>query len=159
VGRRTALMLWWGAGLEWGRQLGSQWQAPSRHAIAHSPRVLLLLCQATCTRRPRPLDTQRTSPRPATQIRVKFRESEELQLLTGKRQSGGERSVSTILYLIALQGVTVTPFRVVDEINQVGERRRCQEAPLPPCDSPLCARDICCEGHTSRHAHLVRPLN
>lgn len=28
--------------------------------------------------------------------------------------------MSTILYLIALQGVTVTPFRVVDEINQVG---------------------------------------
>jgi hypothetical protein len=52
------------------------------------------------------------------QIRVKFRDSEELQLLTGTRQSGGERSVATILYLLALQGVTVTPFRVVDEINQ-----------------------------------------
>lgn len=34
---------------------------------------------------------------------MKFRESEELQLLTAHRQSGGERSVSTILYLIALQ--------------------------------------------------------
>ncbi|KAF6257582.1 hypothetical protein COO60DRAFT_1219288 [Scenedesmus sp. NREL 46B-D3] len=52
------------------------------------------------------------------QIKVKFREHEDLQLLTAHRQSGGERSVSTILYLIALQGVTVTPFRVVDEINQ-----------------------------------------
>eukprot|EP00879_Flechtneria_rotunda_P030740 GHRR01033413.1.p1 GENE.GHRR01033413.1~~GHRR01033413.1.p1 ORF type:complete len:1070 (+),score=417.49 GHRR01033413.1:424-3210(+) len=61
------------------------------------------------------------------QIKVKFREEEELQLLTAQRQSGGERSVSTILYLIALQGVTVTPFRVVDEINQgmdpVNERK------------------------------------
>eukprot|EP00967_Tisochrysis_lutea_P114473 scaffold182442_cov19-Tisochrysis_lutea.AAC.1 len=34
---------------------------------------------------------------------VKFRHEEDLQLLTGTRQSGGERSVSTILYLIALQ--------------------------------------------------------
>lgn len=35
--------------------------------------------------------------------------------------------MSTILYIIALQGVTVTPFRVVDEINQgmdpVNERK------------------------------------
>ncbi|EFN54004.1 hypothetical protein CHLNCDRAFT_58355 [Chlorella variabilis] len=54
----------------------------------------------------------------AIEIRVKFRDSEELQTLDANRQSGGERSVSTILYLIALQGVTVTPFRVVDEINQ-----------------------------------------
>jgi chromosome segregation ATPase len=37
------------------------------------------------------------------QIKVKFREDEQLQLLTAHRQSGGERSVSTILYLIALQ--------------------------------------------------------
>lgn len=39
----------------------------------------------------------------AVEIRVKFRESEQLQLLNANRQSGGERSVSTILYLIALQ--------------------------------------------------------
>ena len=32
--------------------------------------------------------------------------------------SGGESSTSTILYLMALQGVTTSPFRVVDEINQ-----------------------------------------
>ncbi|KAL4856314.1 Structural maintenance of chromosomes protein 5 [Chlorella vulgaris] len=54
----------------------------------------------------------------AIEIRVKFRDNEDLQTLDSNRQSGGERSVSTILYLIALQGVTVTPFRVVDEINQ-----------------------------------------
>ncbi|KAF5831942.1 P-loop containing nucleoside triphosphate hydrolase protein [Dunaliella salina] len=63
----------------------------------------------------------------AIEIRVKFRHEEDLQLLTGTRQSGGERSVSTILYLIALQEITWTPFRVVDEINQgmdpVNERR------------------------------------
>lgn len=51
--------------------------------------------------------------------RVKFREAEELQPLNAQRQSGGERSVSTILYLVALQGVAACPFRIVDEINQV----------------------------------------
>jgi len=52
------------------------------------------------------------------EIKVKFRESEKLQLLTGQRQSGGERSVSTIFYLMALQDMAKAPFRVVDEINQ-----------------------------------------
>ncbi len=35
--------------------------------------------------------------------RVKFRDAEELQTLDANRQSGGERSVSTMLYLISLQ--------------------------------------------------------
>ena len=52
-------------------------------------------------------------------ISVKFRDSEQLQPLNAQRQSGGERSVSTMLYLMALQGITACPFRVVDEINQV----------------------------------------
>ena len=51
-------------------------------------------------------------------IWVKFREAEELQRLTGQRQSGGEKSVSTILYLLSLQELSRAPFRVVDEINQ-----------------------------------------
>lgn len=34
-------------------------------------------------------------------------------------RSGGERSVSTIMYLMALQEMMVAPFRAVDEINQV----------------------------------------
>lgn len=51
-------------------------------------------------------------------ICVKFRETESLQLLTAHRQSGGERSVSTIFYLMALQSLSASPFRVVDEINQ-----------------------------------------
>lgn len=37
------------------------------------------------------------------QIKVKFRDQEELQELNAQRQSGGERSVSTMLYLMALQ--------------------------------------------------------
>ena len=34
---------------------------------------------------------------------MKFRDAEELQTLDANRQSGGERSVSTMLYLISLQ--------------------------------------------------------
>jgi chromosome segregation ATPase len=52
------------------------------------------------------------------EILVKFRQTESLQVLTAHRQSGGERSVSTMLYLIALQSLSKSPFRVVDEINQ-----------------------------------------
>lgn len=54
----------------------------------------------------------------AIQLKVKFRDEEDMNVLTANRQSGGERSVSTILYLISIQDVTVCPFRVVDEINQ-----------------------------------------
>jgi chromosome segregation ATPase len=52
------------------------------------------------------------------QIQVKFREHENLSLLDSHRQSGGERAVSTIFYLMALQSLSASPFRVVDEINQ-----------------------------------------
>ncbi|KAL2871502.1 DNA repair ATPase SMC5 [Aspergillus lucknowensis] len=52
------------------------------------------------------------------QVHVKFREHESLSLLDSHRQSGGERAVSTIFYLMALQSLSASPFRVVDEINQ-----------------------------------------
>ena len=64
-------------------------------------------------------------------IMVKFRESEDLAPLGTTRQSGGERSVSTVMYLLSLQALTVCPFRVVDEINQgmdpTNERRMFQQ--------------------------------
>lgn len=52
-------------------------------------------------------------------IKVKFRDSEQLKELSAFQQSGGERSVATMIYMIALQELTHVPFRVVDEINQV----------------------------------------
>ncbi|KAJ4297573.1 Structural maintenance of chromosomes protein 5 [Kalmusia sp. IMI 367209] len=52
------------------------------------------------------------------QIQVCFREGESLAVLDSHRQSGGERAVSTIFYLMALQDLARSPFRVVDEINQ-----------------------------------------
>uniref|UniRef100_H3DCC8 Structural maintenance of chromosomes protein 5 n=1 Tax=Tetraodon nigroviridis TaxID=99883 RepID=H3DCC8_TETNG len=51
-------------------------------------------------------------------IRVKFHSNTHLHELTPYHQSGGERSVSTMLYLMSLQELNRCPFRVVDEINQ-----------------------------------------
>lgn len=60
-------------------------------------------------------------------IKVKFRDSEQLRELTPHHQSGGERSVATVLYMMALQELARCPFRCVDEINQgmdpVNERK------------------------------------
>ncbi|KAI3445060.1 hypothetical protein Pfo_001725 [Paulownia fortunei] len=64
-------------------------------------------------------------------IKVKFRQMGQLQVLSAHHQSGGERSVSTILYLVSLQDLTNCPFRVVDEINQgmdpINERKMFQQ--------------------------------
>jgi chromosome segregation ATPase len=49
---------------------------------------------------------------------VAFDRIGHLNILTATRQSGGEKSVTTLLYLLALQDCTKFPFRVVDEINQ-----------------------------------------
>ncbi|PNH03235.1 Structural maintenance of chromosomes protein 5, partial [Tetrabaena socialis] len=54
----------------------------------------------------------------ASRRSVKYRPDEPLQALNRNRHSGGERSVATMLYLIALQGVTSTPFRGMDERNE-----------------------------------------
>jgi chromosome segregation ATPase len=77
-------------------------------------------------------------------LRVKFREEGHLMTLDSAYHSGGESSTSTILYLMALQGVTTAPFRVVDEINQgmdsVNERsvfKLLADAATAP-DTPQC---------------------
>ena len=51
-------------------------------------------------------------------IQVRFRQGQELQDLSKGTQSGGEKSVSTAVYMMALQEMTQVPFRCVDEINQ-----------------------------------------
>jgi len=56
-------------------------------------------------------------------IQVWFRVGHELQDLSKGTQSGGEKSVTTAVYMMALQELTQVPFRCVDEINQgMGER-------------------------------------
>ena len=52
------------------------------------------------------------------EIRVSFRAGSKLHVLDSMKQSGGERSVSTIMYLMAMQDLMIAPFRCVDEINQ-----------------------------------------
>ncbi|OAG04898.1 P-loop containing nucleoside triphosphate hydrolase protein [Paraphaeosphaeria sporulosa] len=85
----------------------------------------------------------------AIQIEVSFRENEPLAVLDSHRQSGGERAVSTIFYLMALQGLARSPFRVVDEINQGMDPRN---------ERMVHERmvDIACQEHTSQY-FLVTP--
>lgn len=52
------------------------------------------------------------------QILTKFRPNLPLKVLDFQTQSGGERAVATIFFIMSLQGLTDAPFRVVDEINQ-----------------------------------------
>lgn len=60
-----------------------------------------------------------TTPPPSRpRLTHTFSENESLSILDSHRQSGGERAVSTIFYLMALQDLARSPFRVVDEINQ-----------------------------------------
>ncbi|SMR52588.1 unnamed protein product [Zymoseptoria tritici ST99CH_1E4] len=85
----------------------------------------------------------------AIQIKVKFRENEQLSILDSHRQSGGERAVSTIFYLMALQSLARAPFRVVDEINQGMDPRN---------ERLVHSRmvDIACAEHTSQY-FLITP--
>ncbi|TWU77063.1 Structural maintenance of chromosomes protein 5 [Metarhizium rileyi] len=85
----------------------------------------------------------------ALDIMVKFRENETLQQLTAHRQSGGERAVSTIFYLMALQSLAQSPFRVVDEINQGMDPRN---------ERMVHERmvEIACREHTSQY-FLITP--
>ncbi|GAB7346727.1 hypothetical protein MBLNU459_g1837t1 [Dothideomycetes sp. NU459] len=85
----------------------------------------------------------------AIQVQVKFREHEQLSILDSHRQSGGERAVSTIFYLMALQSLARAPFRVVDEINQGMDPRN---------ERLVHSRivDIACAQHTSQY-FLITP--
>ncbi|GJN81370.1 structural maintenance of chromosomes protein 5 [Purpureocillium lilacinum] len=85
----------------------------------------------------------------ALDIMVRFRENETLQQLNAHRQSGGERAVSTIFYLMALQSMAQSPFRVVDEINQGMDPRN---------ERMVHERmvEIACREHTSQY-FLITP--
>ncbi|KAK9896955.1 hypothetical protein P389DRAFT_158963 [Cystobasidium minutum MCA 4210] len=54
----------------------------------------------------------------AISIQVAFRDGEALAELSSHRQSGGERSLTTMMYLISLLEMSKVPFSLVDEINQ-----------------------------------------
>lgn len=77
------------------------------------------------------------------------RENETLQKLDQHRQSGGERAVSTVFYLMSLQKMAQAPFRVVDEINQGMDPRN---------ERMVHERmvEIACNEHTSQY-FLITP--
>ena len=56
-------------------------------------------------------------------MEVCFKINSTMVELSGHKHSGGERAVSTIMYLMAMQALTTSPFRVVDEINQGMDER------------------------------------
>ncbi|KAL4076371.1 hypothetical protein J3A83DRAFT_2194372 [Scleroderma citrinum] len=78
----------------------------------------------------------------AIDILVKFRDKEKLTLLNGQRQSGGERSLTTILYLMSLTEEARTPFSLVDEINQ-GMDQRAERAVHNSMVEVTCKPDSC----------------
>lgn len=89
-------------------------------------------------------------PTDMTDMKVaSYRENETLQVFDKHRQSGGERSVSTIFYLMSLQAMAQAPFRVVDEINQGMDPRN---------ERMVHERmvDIACHEHTSQY-FLITP--
>jgi chromosome segregation ATPase len=47
----------------------------------------------------------------AIEVLVSFRSNQKSRVLTASSQSGGERAVTTIIYLLCLQHVTNCPFR------------------------------------------------
>jgi len=56
-------------------------------------------------------------------VLTSFRNTEALQALSGTLQSGGERSLATVTYLMSLSEMARTPFSLVDEINQGMDQR------------------------------------
>jgi len=69
------------------------------------------------------LDVQERYENYGIKIKVRFREEAALTVLSATSNSGGERSVSTILFLLALQSIHKSCFRAVDEINQGMDER------------------------------------
>ncbi|CDR42417.1 CYFA0S09e03136g1_1 [Cyberlindnera fabianii] len=83
------------------------------------------------------------------QIMVKFRDDAPLKALDSHTQSGGERAVSTVYYMISMQELTVSPFRVVDEINQGMDARNERIVHKNMVE-------IACQEHTSQY-FLITP--
>ncbi|KAF0988729.1 hypothetical protein HZS_8014, partial [Henneguya salminicola] len=51
-------------------------------------------------------------------LMVSYRPEEKPTLLNHNRHSGGEKAVATMLFLMAIQQLSSSPFKMIDEINQ-----------------------------------------
>ena len=69
------------------------------------------------------IDTEGSSVDWSLLIQVQFRKSVPQQTLSAQVHSGGERAVSTIMFLMALNTIVQSPLRIVDEINQGMDER------------------------------------
>ena len=87
----------------------------------------------------------------AIQVRVAFNvrkgETPHLNTLSGSFHSGGEKSVTTMLYLLSLQEVTNAPFRIVDEINQGMD---------PSNEEAIFNQIVYASSHYSDHSHSIQ---
>jgi chromosome segregation ATPase len=100
-------------------RLHASWLPPLREIVTRISRSFTsLMADIRCTGEVILLEDEHDYSKYAIEIKVSFRSGVELQRLTSSVQSGGEKSVSTMLYITALQDLTVCPFRLVDEINQ-----------------------------------------
>lgn len=69
------------------------------------------------------IDTEGPSVDWSLLIQVQFRRAVPMQTLSAQVHSGGERAVSTIMFLMALNTIVQSPLRIVDEINQGMDER------------------------------------
>lgn len=90
------------------------------------------------------------------EIKVSFRDGADAQVLSKHRHSGGERSVATILYLMALQESMAAPFRCVDEINQGLDERNERLVFKRIVANSTCFRDNNPNDHTGQY-FLITP--
>lgn len=78
-----------------------------------------------------------------------------VQELSGTLHSGGERALSTMLYMLAMQDLTPCPFRIVDEINQgmdpVNERLLFEQI------MSTCGKPVSDDSHTGRQYLVITP--
>lgn len=56
-------------------------------------------------------------------IWAQFRPDSPMKLLQSGCFSGGEQSLTTMLFLLAMQPISSSPFRLIDEINQGMDNR------------------------------------
>lgn len=106
---------------EYNNDLGSlqdKWLRPLERCIAKIDATFQRLCRNIGIVGQVALNPNEDYDKYEVQLKVKFRDDEQLAVLSSTRQSGGERAVTTILYLLSLQHLNKCPFRVVDEINQ-----------------------------------------
>jgi chromosome segregation ATPase len=99
-------------------QLKGPWESTLRNALTSLKAKFADYMDTLGARGDVELVEQATFARWGLAIKVAFRDACDLRQLDAQVQSGGERSVSTIMYLMALQALLPSPFRVVDEINQ-----------------------------------------